>query len=84
MSVTLSQLRQLLLELGFHSTELPNGWSAHQHARTLVLLPTTDGSELARPTELVTTRKLLVENGYLSNEEFNHRVAVHLTPSVGR
>ena len=84
MSVTLGQMRQLLLELGFHSTELPNGWNAHQHDHTLILLPTDDDAKLVRPTELVTTRKLLVENGYTSHEEFDNRLALNLAPLAGR
>lgn len=84
MSVTLGQLRHLLRELEFHSTELPNGWNAHQHDHTLILLPGTADFQLSRPTDLVTARKLLVENGYLSSEEFDHRVAMNLTPTAGR
>ncbi|MFM9964075.1 MAG: hypothetical protein ACKV2Q_22970 [Planctomycetaceae bacterium] len=84
MSVTLGQLRHLLRELGFHSTELPNDWNAHQHDHTLILLPAAADLQSARTTDHVTARKLLVENGYVSSEEFDHRVAVKLAPSAVR
>ena len=82
MSVMLGQLRGLLSELGFQSTKQSPAWVIHRHEQTLILLPSGDDTLPVRPSDLVTARKLLVENGYLSEDEFDGRLDLQLIPSA--
>ena len=41
----------------------------------MILLPSGDETLPVRPSELITAKKLLVENGYLEQDDFEPRLA---------
>ena len=72
--ITYGQLDQLLTRLGFVclKADPDSKWYEHKDSNTVIILADKNSGELARPTEIVSTRFQLIHKGFLSEEEFDH------------
>jgi len=71
--ITYGELAEVLMRLGFTATTVEDRWQAYRHADsdTLIVLANRDSASPARPSDLVSVRRHLVDNDLIAENEFD-------------
>lgn len=71
--ITFAELEKILLELGFIPSPAQGTHQVFKHLNsgTLVILPGYNKQDIVNPAHLVSTRRVLAENGLMNGDVFD-------------